>query len=157
MRYRLLSQCDELNKMPPNFLICCSARLHKSWLKHWDPEGFIFFLQFVTHHLHHHEHTHTHTSPWKSHKRPTSLQWVTGCISLLVHVSPAPLYLLFPDLQIWVMLDMFVSPVVCFHHHVVPLPLYRLSVQCITQVHMNNSWFLSIARSSAECVIARCR
>ena len=46
------------------------------------------------------------------------------------------------------------SPVVC-----VPLPRspppptpYRLSVKGITQVHMNNSWFLSIARSSAECL-----
>lgn len=169
IRYWSHSRCDELNKMPPNFFLCCT-QFRLACINHdlnTNFKGSVFFSS-VFHSSLPLPWTYIHTaSPWKSNKLHTTflhLQWVLGCISLLVHVSPAPSYLLFPWLPDLSHAGHAHAPVVCVHCHVVPPPppphshpprlfLSSASLKC-TWI---NSWFLSIACSSAECLITRCR
>lgn len=125
---------------------------------------FVFFLTpllFFTHHCHRHKHAHRRQSPWKSHGLHTTSvqrpQRVFGCISLRSSMSAPKSHLTaapwFPDLSH--------APVCVRHHvcHVVPHPTAPHSRVFVHQTRAREltPGFSHIARSSAECLLARCR
>lgn len=63
----------------------------------------------------------------------------TTSLWTLIHVSPAPLYLLFPDLMIWVILDMLVFPVVCVNNHIAP-PTHSPPLPSLLRASHKDTW-----------------